>query len=415
MSRKIYVAIVVNPDETKYFNNGLHQNAFYLHKLLQQIDLVVPLLVAPPAMFRNSSAIDTSDGVPDQVNAFGQVVYNWDLFKKDYHLDALLLISAAVEPEELAKFRENNVKIVSIIYGNRYVTDQETMIFGALKRPKGEGIRPAANDLLREDQQADVVWVSPHYAWQRDYIQHRYGADRSYVCPYVWDPELLELKYDSNAFWEGRSPYYDYSLPSAKSVFVTEPNVSVTKTTLFPLIVLEKLHNQNPDLMTKAYCYGAEDAALHNEPFKKYASGLNIVKAGGVTFPGRHPYPLITARSQVLFHHQFANALNYTMLEAAHLDLPVVHNSEFMKDFGYYYRGGSVTEATQQLERALRHGEREDLEDYVRNSEKMLNQFSLFNQSNIEGYVSLLANALDAKIEPKLPEYIVELEKKLEA
>jgi hypothetical protein len=115
-----------------------------------------------------------------------------------------------------------------------------------------------------------------------------------------------------------------------------------------------------------------------------------------------------------MFHHHFMNGLNYTMLEAAYLKLPVVHNSEFMTDLGYYYRGANLTEAVHQLEHALNHEERDDLEEYNAACDRVVDKFSIDNLENIKGYQTLLCNLLDEKIEPELPVYMQNLENDLD-
>ena len=48
--KNVIVAIVTSPDPKGYFGNGLHQNAFYLYRLLERCSNVTPLLAySPPA------------------------------------------------------------------------------------------------------------------------------------------------------------------------------------------------------------------------------------------------------------------------------------------------------------------------------------------------------------------------------
>ena len=109
-----------------------------------------------------------------------------------------------------------------------------------------------------------------------------------------------------------------------------------------------------------------------------------------------------------MFHHHFENGLNYTLLEAATFRLPIVHNSEFMPELGYYYNKANITEAARQTSRALRHEERDDLDEYEVTCQKVVDKFSIDNNSNQVGYSTLLANLLDEKHSPVLPEYIAD-------
>ena len=49
MTSKIKVGITINADESQFFNNGLHQNAYNLQKILKRSKLVRPCLVYPDA------------------------------------------------------------------------------------------------------------------------------------------------------------------------------------------------------------------------------------------------------------------------------------------------------------------------------------------------------------------------------
>ena len=110
-----------------------------------------------------------------------------------------------------------------------------------------------------------------------------------------------------------------------------------------------------------------------------------------------------------MFHHHFENGLNYTLLEAATLRLPIVHNSEFMPELGYYYHRANITQAVKQLTNALAHEERHDLAEYNDACQDVIHKFSIDNKSNQLGYSTLLANLLDDSYEPELPDYINEL------
>jgi len=115
-----------------------------------------------------------------------------------------------------------------------------------------------------------------------------------------------------------------------------------------------------------------------------------------------------------MFHHHFENGLNYTMLEAATLKLPVVHNSEFMPELGYYYKRANLTDAAAQLEAALLHEERDDLEEYNEICDQVVRKFHYASYDNVRGYQTLIASLYSPDIEPELPPYIVDLEYRLE-
>jgi hypothetical protein len=85
-----------------------------------------------------------------------------------------------------------------------------------------------------------------------------------------------------------------------------------------------------------------------------------------------------------------------------------------MPELGYYYKRANLTDAAKQIRKAFLHEERDDLEEYTKTSFEVLRRFSIHNTANIRGYQTLLANMMDNKLEVELPEYIVNLENKLQ-
>jgi len=405
MSREIIVGIVINPGSKGYFRNGLHQNAFYLYRLFQNVPSVKPLLIFPPHLLKDA---------PDSLDIFGETAHNMNLFKEKYHLDIMLLVSVVMDGKYLDIFKENGVKMAAIVYGNRYVMDQEAFVFGHLLHPDEKSLNHATTDILREDAKVDAVWLSPHFGWQKDYIKHRYGAKRSYICPYIWSPELLDLKFSQSPLFKDSSPFFTKGNPRNKDIFCTEPNINVLKASLFPFQATNLVHERGTSDLGNLLLFNSKSTIKHNKNIASYLGYFSLVKDKKVTFEARRGFPVITKHAQIMFHHHFENGLNYTLLEAARLNLPIVHNSEFIPELGYYYKRANLTDAAKQIEAALLHEERDDLEEYNEACEKVIEKFWIGNKENIRGYQTLLANLLDEGTEPELPQYIVDLENKLD-
>ena len=403
----IIVGIVTSPNEDGYFNNGLHQNAYYLYKLYKNVPRVTPLLMYPNKLVKGKPS-------PDQSTIFGEPAYNLDLFKEKYGVHALLFVSAVIPRAMLKPFRDNGVKLATVVYGNRYVMDQEAIVFGHLESPAKSMTNFAKRNLWREDGDMDAVWLSPHFGWQKDYIKHRYAAQRSFICPYIWDPELLDLKYDEHDHYKKNPRGFTVGHPGNKNIFCTEPNINVLKTSLFPYQAADIAYRDGGDL-NKLYLYNTKDMILNNKDIAFYMSQFPLTLDKKIVFEHRYGLPAMTKTSKVMFHHHFENGLNYTLLECARLGLPVVHNSEFMPELGYYYHKADLTAAAAQIKSALKHEERDDLDEYNQTAHDVIRRFSISNAQNLRGYQTLLANLLDNSLGVELPEYIVEYENKYEA
>ena len=71
------------------------------------------------------------------------------------------------------------------------------------------------------------------------------------------------------------------------------------------------------------------------------------------------------------------------------MDLPLVHNSEFLKDVGYYYPDYDIQLGAAQLLRALTEHDT-NIETYKARASTLLWQFSPDNPLVKEGYERLL-------------------------
>ena len=404
---KPIVGILINPEVASFGSNGLHQNTFLLYRLLQKIENLTPLLIY------DAHFLPKGVEAEDQIDLFGEPVYRLDLFYETYHLSALIEVSVAVSSSIAKRLRAAGTKIALCAYGNRYVLDQEAVCFGNLP---GDGVnRNFANrNILRETVRRDAVWMSPHFAWQKDYYKHRFNAVRSYVCPYIWDHEILDRRYEDSGIYKEKNYLFHKGNPANKNIFSTEPNLNVLKTSLFPFQAYSIAYGKVKEEIGDLYLYNSRHLISHNREATSYFCHFDCTADKKVKFLGRELFPKITDSAQIMFHHHFQNGLNYTLLEAARLGLPVVHNSEFMPELGYYYKGANLTDAAKQIENALRHEERDDLEEYNHQCKKVIEKFWIYNKENLIGYKTLIANLLDPSIEPELPQYIINLEHKLE-
>ena len=71
------VGVLTNPVSENYFNNGLHQNAYFLYKLLEKIPAVNPILVYPGALL--------GPDAPDTTQIFDVTAHRISKFETEYH------------------------------------------------------------------------------------------------------------------------------------------------------------------------------------------------------------------------------------------------------------------------------------------------------------------------------------------
>ena len=86
--------------------------------------------------------------------------------------------------------------------------------------------------------------------------------------------------------------------------------------------------------------------------------------------------------------HQLLNALNYTYLEALYFNIPLVHNSEYIKDAGYYYPDYDTILGAKALHEALTYHDK-NLNDYQTRAQRVIDRYSPNNPLVIERYKKL--------------------------
>ncbi len=69
----------------------------------------------------------------------------------------------------------------------------------------------------------------------------------------------------------------------------------------------------------------------------------------------------ITKYGSIIISHQQDNALNYLYMEALYLNIPILHNSDFIKESGYYYPQNDIDIAKLQMTKILKEHEKKYL------------------------------------------------------
>ena len=412
---KRMVAILMNPSEGGMFNNGLHQNGYFLYRLLEKIPNIQPFLSAPDRFIPKEN-----QDVDNLMKCFGVPVVPMTFFRDTYQCDVMICASFAVEPEDALPYKKKGTKFVAPIWGHKYAMNHETSVFGRLQPKEGDPNKNfASQGIVRLNPGIlDAVWISPHFTWTKQYIAATYHQPlhKTFTAPYIWDSELSDISMESNPkFKTGEfTPYYRHGDAANRSIYSLEPNINVVKSSLVPFTIAGQLYKENPDHFDHCFLFGAKSwehnphmvDLINHSPFHKNG------KTEKVSFEHRTKLPFVFNEAKVQLAHHWNLGLNYTYLEAAYYHHPIVHNSEFMKDMGYYYRGAAVMDATSQLSMALRHHERQDLDMYNQHCDEVVHRYSINNEQNIRGYSTLIENLFTGE-EPQLPDYIEELESEL--
>ena len=225
----------------------------------------------------------------------------------------------------------------------------------------------------------DAMWILPHHAWQGPFLAERNQISETYTCPYVWSPHILEHR-----------GTHTYQKNTSGKIGIYETNVGVYKMSFIPLLIVNKLSREEKNLVKWWEVKGL--APISTGQFTDFLISLkdairrpfNISK-----FKASIPKGLEENTIGTILTHQFKVGINNLYLEALHMNMPLVHNSPFFKDCGYYYEGFNVTDGANALKNATEHHDSR-LESYAGRSRACVSKYMPSNAQNVMQFRKLL-------------------------
>lgn len=345
------------------FCNGLQQNIVFLAELLKKlghnplicIDHSIDECIDPPADILIVEKIE----ILEHVNDLGFILQcGWSLDK---------------EVVDYIKNKNPQCKNVHVLYGNSLLADIERCSWDT---------HVAIDPYL-----VDQVWISPHYKFSFDYFKAYYKTEKVFELPYIWSPKYLDMH---EKVWnkEGLSCFYKPG--DEKNIAILEPNLNITKHCLPSIMIADKVFRDFGDCMNMVSVY-CSTKLMNKKYFKTLMWNLDITRANKIEFAQRSKISKIFAKDcNFVVSHQLLNALNYTYLESLYLNIPLVHNSEFIKSAGYYYPDYDIEAGSKALRKALETHD-DNIEEYKSKSRDVLYKYSPENLSVIDRYKKLLS------------------------
>ncbi|WP_028534580.1 DUF2827 domain-containing protein [Paludibacterium yongneupense] len=379
-SRKLKVGVTFflmrDPEQTIWSNGTLQNIVFLVLMLRASPDIGEVWLV--------NGGDGDCDAVPPALLLDGLDLRMANMADIAPRLDVLIEGGAQVPVEVAASIRRRGGAIVAYRCGNDYVLDAERICFDLAPGPLVTGLA------------FDEVWTQPqHERSCRGYWETVLRAPVR-VLPHIWDPYFFDC---ARVRFEAMLPgvpvaYAPRSGPRRIAVF--EPNLNVIKNCLYPLLVCEQAYRQAPALI--AGVYATNTAELGDNPTLQYlARALDLFRDGKLGFEARYDLPASLAQfTDVVVSHQWENGLNYLYYDVLHAGFPLVHNSPFIRDAGYYYPDFDAAAGGRALLQALRHHD-EGLDDYRERSRRVLDAASIANPANVESHVAALYRVCHAR------------------
>ena len=368
---KVGVTIFLRKGQQSLWENGIFQNCFFMVMLLNKSPLV------ERAFLVNGGEGDPAEAGDFLAMAPAPVI---DMQGAMAELDVIIELSAQLNPDWGAAFRAKGGAIVGMRVANDYVIDIERMVFN---QPHG---------MLVSGTPYNVIWTLP--AFEKTCASYYGSAFRApvVVMQHLWSPVLIER---SIATHRPTSPFA-YS-PGRKRwrLAVLEPNICSVKTAHLALLLCDVAHRQDSSVIEYLRVFNAM-ALKENAIFVQFARSLDLVKQGIATFEPRFPiYDLMNEQADAVVAHSWENEQNYIYYEALHGGYPLIHNSHFLADCGYFYSGFDCLDGALALRQAFADHDR-NLDGYRRGARAFLETLDPESDRNVGDYTRALASLVDA-------------------
>jgi len=345
------ITVYVRPEGTfGLYENGLRQNVIFLYQLFKSIKGFKPYLL------NHGDAIPTEDigylGVD-----MGDIVRTNDIIGE---LDCVIVIGSCVDRETLLELRKKNVSIICYKGGNGGVISMEGV---------------ACNPQIRADAERyydydcyDAIWMTPqHIKTYKGWCETVYRCP-VFEIPQIWAPDFITSRpgeiNDNFMYKPGESRW---------RVAVMEPNITIMKTAHMPILVAECAYQECPEMFGALLVTNALDFK-ENKHFVSFCNSLGIFKSGRGSVEARYvSADFLTNHADAVISHQWENGLNYLYYEVLYGGYPLIHNSKFLKDYGYYYDEFDAYSGGAALIRAYKEHDK-DLKKYKQIASKLLKE-----------------------------------------
>lgn len=365
--RKLRVGVTIHlrQGQQSIWENGIFQNCAFL----------VQLLNLSPAVKR-AVLVNGGDAtvVPDAMMLQDTGLAVIGLTEAMQSLDVIIEMSALLPDEWFAAFRARGGRCAWMRVGNDYVIDIERAMFD---KPNGS---------LVSSKKYDGIWTLPEY--ERTCVDYFTVSARAPVriVPHLWTPYFFDRGIAKMP--KGVTFGYQPGKPRWR-VCSFEPNVCMVKTSFIPMLSCEEAYRARPGFLEHFRVLNTFHIKDHPQ-FLHFARSLDVVNHGLASFEGRFPlYEYMAHQGDCIVSHHWENGQNYLYYEALYGGYPLIHNSEFIKDQGYFYPDFDCQQGGQAILRAFDQHD-QDIPAYKAKARELLQQLDIAHPANVEAYTNEL-------------------------
>jgi hypothetical protein len=370
VQRPIVMLATATITEDNIFSNGLFQNIYLFYKMFDAMGYTTLLLV--------NTKPKNLDGIPEVLRSC-RVISVEDLIKQPIPIKVYIEIGMSIDIAIRRFLKMIGAKVCKLYLGNILNIDIETPVF-----------YPGMNFSHHVVGEMEAIWVSPHYGQHAEYalaLNHvRPDSQKIKCAPYIWDPIILTDDGRRRISWTPPSPH------DKQKVIIMEPNISFQKSSLVPIMAMERWYRQHKDWNGELCVFNGE--RLNMTPFFKESilPSLDLYKDGKLKLLGRRDIISILREypSATFILHQWNNEYNYMLFELFWAGYPVIHNAMSWGSYGYCYPGSDLNKIGQ-LYDLIRSTHHEKLETYKAHARALAWKHSPYNPEVQKGWSEILS------------------------
>ncbi|MBV8046536.1 MAG: DUF2827 domain-containing protein [Paludibacterium sp.] len=300
-------------------------------------------------------------------------------------LDVLIEGGAQVQPEQAEAVHRRHGIVLAYRCGNDYIMDAERICFNL---PSGSAFNGTV---------FDEIWTQPqHEKMCRSFWELALRAPVR-IMPHIWSSRFIRQELANLARNEPDLSFgYSPNATGGKRVAVFEPNLNVVKTFLTPLLICEAAYRQAPQALQAVFITNTSGLTSHPS-FQGFAAATDLYRDKKVTFEARYRIPMFLARfTDIVVSHQWENGLNYLYYDVLYGGYPLVHNSPYLRDVGYYYPDFDAEAGARALLTAVRqHDSR--IDDYRQQADRLLSRVDIAHPDNQRSHMHRIHALLAAR------------------
>ena len=365
-SVKVGVTIFFNSTADSIFNSGVQQNSLFLAELLLNIGYNVFLI---------SNMIEASVDLKNILYDPRFVcITEKEVFS--YNFDLILIVGYDfLTSEFISHFKTKKTKLVSYKCGNDYFLDCEAFCY------------KIDRSISHKQKCFDEIWSIPQmYELNYHYWKTLYRCP-VIETPFVWSEKLVdkaELLYKPSGIAE-------------KRIAILEPNISIMKCAIPPILICENAYRQNKNI-SKVFITNMLDIKryknVNNSALESLVQHFELHMDQKIFIEDRYrTVPMMKYSADIAVSHTFCNPLNYLYFDLAWMGYPIIHNAYMCKDVGYFYpdnnyeKGGEVL-----IDTILSHDNH--CEDYLLRNRLYIDKYLPINKKLKYTYQKMIENIL---------------------